>query len=720
MKQFSIIDDWISRLAIHGNDTPEVILRKKFFLVTNLISIFFISLVVLLAHLLELKNFASYVFMLLAFTVVQTLLLFIIRKWSKWFIYTIFSAYIILIFYIIIRLGGIANSAGLLMATYFFLLTAQWMEDTRLLMFVGILYVIGVLVAGISFPYLKIDEDLAGWKNNLFFAINFGWIGLLIALALYSTIVRSENAAKNRAEQLQELDLLKSKLYANIAHEFRTPLTLIKGNAVEIGEEHEGEIAERAQSIVHNSEKILFLVNQMLNLSKVEEGGFPVRYVQCDLVAFLRLILDSFREYATMRKLELHYEPSRHQLMMDVDPEKLEESVSNLLSNAIKYTPEGGEVFVSLRIPETNHSPDKKVEISVRDTGIGIPVDQLDKIFIRFYRVEDKRFPYQEGTGIGLTLVNEYMKMMNGTIRVNSAPEEGSEFVITLPVTQNSPVEKNIRVKGTFTRIEKQVFSKFKTIDTEWGLPRLLIIEDNTELTVYLKGLLENDYQVMTAENGIRGIEQASEHIPDIILSDVMMPGKDGFQVCRELKNDFRTNHIPVVLLTARADSDSRIAGLECGADAYLAKPFDKKELMACLHNLFVQREKLRMKYQAKLYEKILEEHGSEQGIKFLNKVLSVLEKNYRNENFRIEELYNQLGISRVQLHRKLTALTGQPTSNFIRSFRLHKARKLLLETDKNVSEITFETGFSDPNYFTRAFSMEFGITPTEFRKSFE
>jgi DNA-binding response OmpR family regulator/two-component sensor histidine kinase len=457
----------------------------------------------------------------------------------------------------------------------------------------------------------------------------------------------------------------------------------------------------------------------MLNLSKVEEGGFPVHYVQSDLVAFVRLIVDSFRDYATMRKLELHYEPETQQLMMDVDPEKLEESVSNLLSNAIKYTPEGGEVFVSLRMPDTDHSPEKKVEISVHDSGIGIPKDQLDKIFIRFYRVEDKRFPYQEGTGIGLTLVNEYMKMLNGTIRVNSAPDEGSEFVITLPVTQNAPVEKNIHVKGTFTRIEKQVFSLFKTLCTEWGHPRLLIVEDNKELTMYLKGLLGNDYQLMTAENGILGIEQATEHIPDIILSDVMMPGRDGYQVCRELKNDFLTNHIPVVLLTARADSDSRITGLECGADAYLTKPFDKKELMACLHNVFVQREMLRLKYQAKLYEKIPEKRGSEQGIKFLNQVLSVLETSYHNENFRIDELYHHLGISRVQLHRKLTALTGQTTSNFIRSFRLHKARKLLLESDKNVSEIAYETGFADPNYFTRVFTEENGTTPTELRKSF-
>ena len=195
MKQFSAIDKWFTRLVIHKNDTPELVVRKKFFLITNLIAIFFISCITILAYMLELRHLAGNVLMLLAFAFAQTVLLIIIRKWKKWFIYSVFSLYIILIFYIIINLGGIANSAGLLMAAYFFLLTAQWMEDTRLLFFVGILYVIGVLVAGISYPYLQIDESLAGWKNNLFFAINFGWIGLLIALALYSTIVRGENAA---------------------------------------------------------------------------------------------------------------------------------------------------------------------------------------------------------------------------------------------------------------------------------------------------------------------------------------------------------------------------------------------------------------------------------------------------------------------------------------------------------------------------------------------
>ncbi len=717
MIQFPAIHNWVNGLVFHKNDTPELIIRKKFFLATNLIALFFLAILVLLSYSMDLWNFAGKVSMLLIFTFIQTVLLLIIRKWSRWFVYSVFCLFMILIFYIIISLGGIANSAGLLMAAYFFLLTAQWMEDIKLLLFVGVLYVVGVLVAGISFPYLKVDEDLAGWKNNLFFAINFGWIGLLIALALYSTIVKGENAAKNRAEQLQELDLLKSKLYANIAHEFRTPLTLIKGNAEKIDEENDGEISERAKSIIHNSDKILFLVSQMLDLSKVEEGGIQVHYVQSNLVAFVRLIVDSFQAYANTRKLELHFEPEFQQLMMDIDPEKMEEAVSNLLSNAMKYTPEGGEVFVSLRVQNKENPSEKQVEISVRDTGIGIPEDQLGKIFIRFYRVEDKRFPYQEGTGIGLTLVNEYLKLMKGSIRVNSSPNEGSEFVITLPVTRNAPLQE-IQVKGTFTRFEKQVASLGKTIETGIGLPRLLIIEDNKELTEYLKGLLGGEYQILTAEDGEKGVEQALKHIPDIILSDVMMPGKDGYQVCRELKRDFRTNHIPIVLLTARADQDSRITGMEQGADAYLTKPFDKKELMVCLHNLFVQREKLRLKYQAKLYERIPEEAVGETGVKFLNGIIQVLEKNYQSEKFRIDDLYQYLGVSRVQLHRKLTALTGQSTSIFIRSFRLHKARKLLIETDKNISEIAYAVGFSDPNYFTRTFTEENGISPTELRKS--
>jgi YesN/AraC family two-component response regulator len=308
--------------------------------------------------------------------------------------------------------------------------------------------------------------------------------------------------------------------------------------------------------------------------------------------------------------------------------------------------------------------------------------------------------------------------MMNGSILVKSTPGRGSEFVITLPVTRNAPVENTVMIRGNFSRSEKQVFTPFRISDHGHGILRILVIEDNEELTEYLKALLEGEYQVLTAEDGISGVEKAVIHIPDIILSDVMMPGKDGYQVCKELKNDSRTNHIPILLLTARADADSRITGLECGADAYITKPFDKRELMVCLQQLYVQREKLKLKYQAQLYETIPEESGGAENIKFLNTVLSILEKNYHNENYRIKDLCIFLGISRVQLHRKLTALTGQATSNFIRSFRIHKARKILLETDRNISEIAYEAGFSDPNYFTRVFVKEYGITPKETRRS--
>ena len=717
MKLFSAIDNGLIRLIYHKNDTAEQIYRKRFFLVTNLIAIFFLSVITGLAYILHLNKFAVYLLVLLGFTLFQTILLLFIRKWSKRFIYTVFSLYIILIFSIIISLGGIPYSAGLLMVAYFFLLTAQWMEDTKLLFLIGALYVIGVIVTGISFPYLTPNQDLLNWENNMFFAINFGWIGLLLALALYSTIVRSDNAAKNRAQQLQDLDLLKSKLYANIAHEFRTPLTMIKGNAEEIVEQFDGETAVRANSIVKNSDKILFLVNQMLNLSKVEEGSIPMHYICTDLVAFVRQVADSFQEYADLRKLALHFHSECARLVMDIDAEKLEESLSNLLSNAMKYTPEGGDVSVTVGVPVKDEQGNETVEISVSDTGIGIPEDQLDKIFIRFYRVEDKRFPYQEGTGIGLTLVSEYLKMMNGSIRVKSAPDRGSEFIISLPVKQDAISKDVVSVKGKFTRMEALQVTHPGVFNGHFNFPRLLIIEDNLELTEYLTGLLGDGYQVFTASNGNMGISKAVELVPDIILSDVMMPGKDGYQVCEELKRDFRTNHIPIVLLTARADTDSRIIGMECGADAYLTKPFDKKELMVCLHNLFIQREKIRLKYQSNLFEKQPEEKSTELNNEFLNKTIRILEKNFCNEKFRIEDLYRKLCISRVQLHRKLTAITGQSASNFIRSFRLHKAQKMLLKTEMNISEIAYAVGFADPNYFTRAFVQEFGVTPSEARK---
>jgi signal transduction histidine kinase/DNA-binding response OmpR family regulator len=713
------LDGWLIKMLWHKSDTPETLEQKVYLARNGLIASFLISLIFTSFLFFGLYKLLLVVSPTLAYIILMLVLLILVKQRVKWFLYIYYGGFIIICSLVILELGGLPNSLGIWGGSFIVFMHTLALKDKKILMLNAFLYVIGLVVIAFLFPYLSPPKEWTPRFNNLGFTMNEFWMCLFLVKSFSDSIVIRTNEAKRRSAHLQELDLLKSKLYANITHEFRTPLTLIRGNAEEIGSCHDGETTERVSSIIQSSDKILFLVNQMLNLSKIEEGSVPMHYVQSDLVAFMRFIVGSFQGYADVRKIRLHFEPQCKQLIMDIEAEKLEESVSNLLSNAIKYTPEGGDVFVNLRLPNPGKTTEQQVEISVRDTGIGIPEDQLDKIFIRFYRVEDQRYPYREGTGIGLTLVNEYLKLMKGSIQVKSAPGKGSEFVISLPVTNKAAIEENVLVKGKFMQREEPDALKSITTGYFSGQPRLLIIEDNHELLEYLVRLLGNDYQILTAENGIQGIEQATEYIPDIILSDVMMPVKDGYQLCKELKNDFRTSHIPIILLTARADTESRITGLELGADAYLTKPFNKKELTICLHNLLIQRETLRLKFSADNFNKKVD--GKEAGLngKFLDQVMMYLEKNYKNDMYGIQTLYSDMGISRVQLHRKLTALTGQSASNFIRSFRLQKAKRLLLETDKNVSDIAFEVGIADAKYFSKSFILEFGLTATELRKSF-
>jgi len=718
MSVFKKLDNWLVKMLWHKSDTPEM-LEQKVYMARNIV----IASVLISVSLSIMLYFNAFQIFLLATPILfipllTGILLILIKRGIKWFQHLYYGGYIIICCITVLFMAGLPNSCGAWGGAFIVFMHTLAIKDKQLILIAGFIYSACLfIIASISHSLTPIK----GWNpflNNLLFTVAEIWMCLFLVKSFYDSIVVRTNEAKRKAEHLQKLDMLKSKLYANITHEFRTPLTLIRGNAEEISEHLDGETIEKAKSIMQSSDKILFLVNQMLNLSKIEEGRVPLHYVQCDLVAFVRFVVGSFQGFADLRKIRIHFEPQLARQIMDIETEKLEESLANLLSNAIKYTPEGGEVFVSIRLLNEGNSKEKLVEIGVRDTGIGIPEDELDKIFIRFYRVEDSRFPYNEGTGIGLTLVSEYLKLMKGSVKVKSSPGKGSEFVITLPVTHNAEIEEI--VFGNVSTLHKEETSNLKYVsgDGIFNHPRLLVIEDNPELREYLIRLLENDYHVLTAENGIRGIELATEHIPDIVLSDVMMPGKDGFQVCRELKNDFRTSHIPIVLLTARADTESRITGLERGADAYLTKPFNKRELQICLHNILIQRETLRLKFH-QVFEK--KPDGQELGLnaKFLEKVIGVLEKNYKNDRYGIHHLYSDLGISRVQLHRKLTALTGQSASNFIRNFRLQKAKKLLLETNKHVSDIAFEVGFSDASYFSKSFIQEYGMASTEMRKFF-
>ena len=712
------IDDWIRRWVSHKSDTPDILERKVYFAGIMIFPTIFLSIIILLpTQFTEHDNIFWLLSVLLIPLYVSLILLFTIKRGINWLLYLTHLNYILLSCYIITRLGGFPYSMGVWGGAFLTMLQAIGLRYKRLFIANAVIYTLCLAFIAFSYPRLTVFN---GWNpiiNNIFFTGNEVWMCLFLVKTFNDNIIQVTNETRIKADHLLELDLLRSRLYANITHEFRTPLTLIRGNAEVIRELHTGRVAEKAGTIVHLSDKILFLVNQMLNLSRIEESQVPMHYIQTDLVSFIRLAVGSFQGYADLRNIRLHFETTCPGLVMDLEPEKLEESLVNLLSNALKYTPEGGEVEVTLH--HSSQGQPQLAEISVQDTGIGIAEEELDKIFIRFYRVEDHRHPIEGGTGIGLTLVSEYVKMMGGTIRVESTHGKGSIFTLSLPVTHRAETT-------TLTTSGKNEILRENDCLLQPGikrpghpLPQLLIIEDNQELSDYLAGLLRNEYQILHTENGTQGIRLALEHIPDLVLTDVMMPGKNGFKACRELKNDFRTSHIPVVMLTARADTGSKITGLKAGADAYLTKPFDRRELKICLQNLLIQRETLKLKYSRDLF--VNTELSKKTGLdgQFLNRAVMNLEKNYQNDGYGINDLCSEMGINRMQLHRKLTAITGQSASSFIRSFRLRKARQQLIETDKNVSDIAFEAGFSDDNYFSKSFIREFGLSASELRKSF-
>jgi len=354
---------------------------------------------------------------------------------------------------------------------------------------------------------------------------------------------------------------------------------------------------------------------------------------------------------------------------------------------------------------------------------VGIDENKLSFIFDRFYQADDESTRKAEGTGIGLALVKEYITLLKGTISVKSKPNQGTEFMLSLPVTQHAPIRqvayKDIKKKQGWQEEKPEGVLNPEmevTENTANELPLLLVIEDNRDVVEYLVSILNHAYHILIANNGTEGIEKALESVPDIIVCDVMMPEKDGFEVCRTLKEDFRTNHIPIIMLTAKADIDSKIIGLEQGADAYLVKPFNKKELQVWLNKLIEGRQKLKAKYGDILYKTTGIEKPKGLNEIFLQKIMEALGKKFQDEQYDLHGLCVDVGISRAQLHRKFIALTGKSTTDFIRHYRIKKAKELLISSDISISEIAYHVGFKDPNYFTKSFIKENGITPSNFR----
>jgi signal transduction histidine kinase/DNA-binding response OmpR family regulator/ligand-binding sensor domain-containing protein len=545
-----------------------------------------------------------------------------------------------------------------------------------------------------------------------------------------------------QAQDLLRLNETRSRFFTNISHEFRTPLTVILGMAAELKDYEPAAqvplLGKAAGLIERNGTHLLGLINQLLDLSKIEAGEMPLHPVRADLVGFTRYMGESFQSMAKAKDIELHFLSEEESCVADFDRDKLQDILSNLLSNALKFTPVGGHIYCQLKhcdswqalsiqgyheeLTPTSHLNNNWIRISVGDTGPGIEPESLPKVFDRFFQADHHSVSQTGGTGIGLALVRELVLLMHGGLAVRNLPGGGAEFVVSLPLTRKAPLAGE--PLPAHKQVGLEVGEEVEVARVPSGKePTLLLVEDNDDVATYIQSCLGTYYLVIRAVNGQAGIELALEKMPDIIVSDVMMPLKDGFELCDTLKNDTRTSHIPIVLLTAKAALSDRIAGLRRGADAYLVKPFGREELLVVLANLLQTRRMLQGYYSqlalgmAPAQPALVAITNSLED-EFVLKLRTTIEAHLTNPELSVDTLCQQLGMSRTTLHLKITALTGMSVSRYVRSLRLRKAQELLSSSGLNISEVAYAVGFDNPKYFSRVFSEEFGVSPANYRLS--
>ena len=630
--------------------------------------------------------------------------------------------------------GGIVGLELILMNSYHQYVLFPWAIAVLLVCIIGLFiriaffnnmlarfYVAGALwlflfsVLGYSWEKGLINPGFVPWPVAQIGQIVIYMIGLAYK-------IRLNEVARAEAEQIREIDALKSRFFANISHEFRTPLTLIQGplRQIEADAQHEETplpdwLARHLKTIRRNTDRLLELVNQLLDLSKLDSGAMQLRVVRGDIIQLVKVIAGSFDSMAERKRIHYHVHYPEKNNWGYLDRDKLEKIVTNLLSNAFKYTPEGGIVAVRVDMDE------KWLRLSVEDSGPGITKKELDQIFDRFYRVEAVE---NIGSGIGLSLVKELIDLYRGQISVSSEPGRGSCFKISLAIDSAS-------FQPTELVTTELVERPSGAIAHEWGgqenerspaltspmgpdQPVALVVEDNADLRQFIAGCIGKQYRVLEADSGMAGWQAATTSMPDIIISDVMMPGMDGFQLTEKLKKDERTSHIPIILLTAKAGQQHKLEGLKTGADDYLTKPFDAPELLIRLDNLITQRRLLRKKFAGQIVLKPSEITAESTDERFLQKVMQSIEKHLSDEEFNVEKLADTVAMSRSQLHRKLQALLDKSPSDLLRQTRLFRAKDLLQQKAGVPSEVAYKVGFSSHTYFSKAFRDEFGISPSE------
>lgn len=530
------------------------------------------------------------------------------------------------------------------------------------------------------------------------------------ARRLEETVRERTAELRQQTEKLKEMDAVKSSFFTNITHEFKTPLTLIHNPAEQLLSSKDADVRYHAGLIKSNAERLLQLINQLLDLSKLENGLMEIRKSTFELTEMVKDLLQTCKPLATQKGIQLCFHSVTASLWLNADKDKLEKIFSNLLSNAIKFTQNGTVDILLEENPGT-------FTLTVKDTGIGIAASQLPYIFERFYQAAPSDARFTEGTGIGLALTKELTALLDGYITVESEKGKYTQFRVTLPLELAAPMTAGtgkqlpapyeIRTNAPAYRDEIQ-----DNHGNPDGKALVLLIEDNDALREFIGHSLNGLFQVTGVSTGVEGIRLAQEKIPDIVITDIMMPGMDGYEVCSALKSDEKTSHIPVIILTARTDDKSRIHGIETGADAYLGKPFIQQELLALMENLMKTRRLLQEKYNHTVIS--LADGLPSIEKQFLERIHFILNRHLDNAQFGADQLAREIGLSRTQLHRKLKGVLGKSPGDFIRTFRMEHAHGLLRQKAATVSEVAYMVGFATPAAFSTSFSHHFGFPPSE------
>lgn len=569
--------------------------------------------------------------------------------------------------------------------------------------------------------------------------------GYLIKVKLNETLAKTNGELKRLNVELGEkngelkrlneevLELTHSRLvfFTNISHELRTPLTLIADPVEMLLEDTgiKGKSRELLKMVQRNALALQQLVSNILDFRKIQNGKMELKLYRFDIVKTLTMWVGDFQLTAERKQIRLHLDvddlKGSHEMI--ADQEKISRIVFNLLSNALKYTPAGGEIFVSLKDEGAN------LRLDVKDTGKGISQDEADKIFERFFQAKGAA----SGTGIGLALVKSFVELHHGEARVESELGKGSDFIVVIPreqegdsqvihndvdivdnsVNTSASTGKNIVDESVLQYIDDGDRRRGKVqrlVSENTNRPTVLVIDDNTDIRQYERTLLQDEYVVLEAADGKEGLAVALKEVPDLVICDVMMPVMDGLELTEQLKTNTATSHIPVIMLTAKNLEEHRAEGYEHGADSYITKPFHSKVLLARIENLLRQRQLLKNLYQgSKEAEKeISEAHLEDRDKQFLKQLQAIIQKNLSDSEFGVEDMGQQIGLSRVQLYRKVKAMTGSSVVDLLRKARLAKARRLLETRSMSVSEVAYEVGFSAPSYFTKCFKEEYGMLP--------